>query len=59
MNIEPESYPEIATDTEKMVNHVAEKIEPGSIILMHVMYESRNESLNSVEGIITSLKEQG
>ncbi|MCL7749373.1 polysaccharide deacetylase family protein [Halalkalibacter alkaliphilus] len=59
MNIEPDSYPEIAVDSDKIVNHVVENIKPGSIILLHVMYESRRESLNSVEGIITSLKEEG
>ncbi|WP_078427351.1 polysaccharide deacetylase family protein [Alkalihalobacterium alkalinitrilicum] len=59
MNIEPDSYPEIAADANEIVNHVVENIRPGSIILLHVMYESRRESLNSVEGIITSLKEQG
>ncbi|MBU9723442.1 MULTISPECIES: polysaccharide deacetylase family protein [Bacillaceae] len=59
MNIEPESYPEIAGDATKIENHVVENIEPGSIILLHVMYESRRESLNSVEGIINSLKEEG
>ncbi|WP_088104177.1 polysaccharide deacetylase family protein [Halalkalibacter urbisdiaboli] len=58
-NLEPESYPKIATDSNEIVNHVVENIEPGSIILLHVMYESRIESLISVEGIITSLKEQG
>ncbi|ARK32561.1 polysaccharide deacetylase family protein [Halalkalibacter krulwichiae] len=59
MNIEPDSYPDIAADANKIVDHVVEKIKPGSIILLHVMYESRKESLHSVEGIITSLEEQG
>lgn len=59
MNIEPESYPEIASDSNKIVKHVVDNIEPGSIILLHVMYESRIESLNAVEGIVTSLIEQG
>lgn len=58
-NIEPETYPEVAADSEKITNHVTSNIEPGSIILLHVMYESRKESLESVEGIIESLKEQG
>lgn len=58
-NIEPETYPEVAADSSKITQHVLEKIEPGSIILLHVMYESRQESLNSVKEIITSLKEQG
>lgn len=59
MNIEPDSYPEIAAESNEIVKHVVENIRPGSIILLHLMYESRRESLNSVEGIITSLKEQG
>ncbi|MDQ0340503.1 chitin deacetylase [Caldalkalibacillus uzonensis] len=58
-NIEPESYPEIAMDADKIIDYVVENIEPGSIILLHVMYESRRESLNAVKGIITALKEQG
>ena len=58
-NIEPESYPDIASDSSKMVEHVVDNIVPGSIILLHVMYKSRTESLEAVEGIITSLKEQG
>lgn len=58
-NLEPDSYPEIATDSEKIVKHVNEKIKPGSIILLHVMYDSREESMKSVRGIIKDLKAQG
>lgn len=58
-NIEPETDPEIAKDSQKIVDHVLTNIEPGSIILLHVMYESRRESLASVRDIIVSLKEQG
>lgn len=58
-NIEPDSYPEIASDSNKIVEHVTENVEPGSIILLHVMYESRKESAESVEGIIKNLKEEG
>ena len=59
MNIEPDSHPDIASDVDKMADLVVEHIQLGSIILLHVMYESRKESLQSVEGIISSLKEQG
>jgi peptidoglycan-N-acetylglucosamine deacetylase len=58
-NMEPDSYPEIASDSEKIVEHVNEKIEPGSIILLHVMYDSREESMKSVKGIIKDLKKRG
>jgi peptidoglycan-N-acetylglucosamine deacetylase len=58
-SIEPETYPEVAADSTKIAEHVIDNIEPGSIILLHVMYESRRESLHSVKEMITSLKEQG
>lgn len=58
-NIEPDSYPEIASDSSKIVENVSKNIEPGSIILLHVMYNSRKESLDSVKGIVTDLKEKG
>ncbi|MBG9451012.1 polysaccharide deacetylase [Cytobacillus firmus] len=58
-NIEPESFPDIEGDADKITEYVAENIEPGSIILLHVMYESREEFLKSVKKIIASLKEQG
>ncbi|WP_282172499.1 polysaccharide deacetylase family protein [Cytobacillus firmus] len=58
-NIEPESFPDIEGDADKITEYVEENIEPGSIILLHVMYGSREESLKSVKKIIASLKEQG
>lgn len=58
-NIEPDSYPEIAADSSKIVEHVNEKIEPGCIILLHVMYDNRKESMESVKGIIADLKAKG
>jgi chitin deacetylase len=59
MDIEPDSYPEVAADSEKIINHVIERARPGSIILLHVMYKSREPSLQAVAGIIDRLKEQG
>jgi peptidoglycan-N-acetylglucosamine deacetylase len=58
-DIEPETYPEIASDSTKIIRHVSEKVQPGSIILLHVMYDSREESMKSVTGIIKELKEKG
>jgi chitin deacetylase len=58
-NIDPETDEDIGADSEKIVDHVRSKVENGSIILLHVMYESRKESLESVEGIIKELHEQG
>ena len=58
-NLEPDSYPDIAASSQNIVGHVVENITPGSIILLHVMYESRHESLNSVTGIVTELRAAG
>ncbi|MFG6494902.1 polysaccharide deacetylase family protein [Fictibacillus sp. UD] len=58
-DIEPETYPEIAADSEKIVKHVNDKVRPGSIILLHVMYDTRAESMKSVKGIIHALKAKG
>ncbi len=58
-DIEPDSYPEIASSSDKIVEHVVEAVRPGSIILLHIMYESRVESLNSLEGIVDELRKEG
>jgi peptidoglycan/xylan/chitin deacetylase (PgdA/CDA1 family) len=58
-DVEPESYREIAGDTERIVEYVLEEARPGSIILLHVMNESRAESLEAVPGIIQGLQSRG
>ena len=58
-DVEPDSYPEIAADSSKIVAHTLEKTRPGSIILLHVMYKSRGESLKAVNGVIAGLKGDG
>ena len=58
-DVEPDSYPEVAADSEKIVEHVLSKTRPGSIIILHVMYPNRAESLKAVTKIIEGLKAQG
>ncbi|MCI0524447.1 MAG: polysaccharide deacetylase family protein [Acidobacteria bacterium] len=58
-DVEPDSYPEVAAESNKIVAHTLEKTRPGSIILLHVMYEGRSESLKAVKGVITGLKSEG
>ena len=58
-DVEPESYPEIAADAEKIVQHVVERARPGSIILLHVMNASRSESVRAVPAIIQALRSKG
>jgi len=58
-DVEPESYPEIAADAEKIVQHVVGQARPGSIILLHVMNASRSESVRAVPAIIQALRNKG
>ncbi len=58
-NIEPETYPEIAASAEKITEHVISRTSPGSIILLHVMYKSREESRKAIPMIVSRLKEKG
>jgi chitin deacetylase len=59
MDVEPDSYPEIADDDARIVSHVLAETRPGSIILLHVMNESRVESMQAVPGIIKGLRSRG
>ncbi len=58
-NIEPDSYPAISGSAGAMVDHVIENVQPGSIILLHVMYESRVESVKAITEIVTQLRSLG
>jgi peptidoglycan-N-acetylglucosamine deacetylase len=58
-DVEPESFPQIDNDAEKITRYVLANAKPGSIILLHIMYPGRKESMKAVSGIIKGLKEQG
>lgn len=58
-DVEPDSFPEVGSDANKIVEYVLANAKPGSIILLHVMYPNRKESLKSVKGIIAGLKNRG
>lgn len=59
MDVEPESDPAIAGDTGRIVADVLENARPGSIILLHVMMESRAVSRAALPNIIQGLRERG
>jgi chitin deacetylase len=58
-DVEPNSYPEIDASSDKIVEHVLQKTQPGSIIILHVMYSNRKESMKAVPGIIEGLQAKG
>lgn len=55
-NIEPDSY---YTSASKKVDYVRENIKPGSIILLHPMYDHTGEELKAIEGILQTLSDEG
>jgi len=58
-DIEPDSHGEVSRSPEKIVEHVVERVRPGSIILLHPFYENRRPSLEAIPGIIEELKRKG
>ena len=58
-DVEPESYPEIAAGAETMTAHVLDRVRPGSIILLHVMYPARAETMRAVPAILAGLQAKG
>jgi peptidoglycan-N-acetylglucosamine deacetylase len=58
-DVAPDSNPEIARDATKIIAITRSQVRPGSIILLHVMYPGRKESLKAVGGIIESLRREG
>ena len=55
-NIEPDSYYTNASDK---VNYVTENIKPGSIILMHPMYDDTGNEIQAIEGVLQALSNEG
>lgn len=55
-NLEPDTYFAMADDK---VKYVKENVEPGSIILMHPMYDQSGRELQAVEGVLQALSEAG
>ncbi|MDN3020224.1 polysaccharide deacetylase family protein [Paenibacillus sp. BSR1-1] len=55
-NLEPDTYYTTASDK---VKYVADHIKPGSIILMHPMYDRTGNELEAIEGILKTLSDEG
>lgn len=57
-DLEPESDAKLAKDARAMALHVIDNAKPGSIILLHVMYRSRETSRAALPLIIEGLQQQ-
>lgn len=58
-DVEPESDPAIANDPDAIVADVLERARPGSIVLLHLMYASREASREALPRIIEGLRAKG
>ncbi len=58
-DVAPENFPKIAKDPFALADHTVKHTKPGSIILLHVMYDSRSATMQAVPDIIRRLKAQG
>lgn len=55
-NIEPDTF---FTTPEEKIDYVLEEIHPGSIILLHPMYNQSGDELQVIEEILKALTEEG
>lgn len=55
-NIEPDTF---FTTPEEKIDYVLEEIHPGSIILLHPMYDQSGDELQVIEEILKALTEEG
>ncbi|MEN0036562.1 MAG: polysaccharide deacetylase family protein [Cellvibrio sp.] len=58
-DVEPEKDDAIANDSQAMAQYALDQVKPGSIILLHVMFDSRQASMDAVPLIIRGLKAKG
>jgi peptidoglycan/xylan/chitin deacetylase (PgdA/CDA1 family) len=58
-DVEPESYPEVDGEAKRIAEHVLERVRPGSIILLHPWYRSREASRRAVPAIVEGLRARG
>lgn len=55
-NLEPDTY---YTSVSDKVDYVEKNVKPGSIILMHPMYDDTGKELKGIEGILATLSKEG
>lgn len=58
-NLEPNSYPEVNSSSDKIAEYVIDNVQPGSIILLHPMYDNNEATLGAIKGIIDGLRNKG
>jgi peptidoglycan-N-acetylglucosamine deacetylase len=59
VDIEPDSYEDVAATSAGIVAHVLGRVRPGSMILLHPWYTSRKTSLEAIPSLVDSLQARG
>jgi peptidoglycan-N-acetylglucosamine deacetylase len=58
-DVEPESDPDIDADAARIAAHVLDTVRPGSIVLLHPWYRSRNRTREALPRILEGLRARG
>jgi peptidoglycan/xylan/chitin deacetylase (PgdA/CDA1 family) len=58
-DVEPDSYPAIASDPARIAAYVVDHVKPGSIVILHAMYKSRETTRQALPAIIDGLRAKG
>lgn len=58
-DVEPETYLDKNASASEISEYVVQNTKPGAIILLHVMFKSRGNSLAAVPSIVQQLKDKG
>lgn len=58
-DLEPDSYPEVASSPRRIADYVRDRVRPGSIVLLHVWWSSGESSRAAIPMIVDSLREDG
>lgn len=58
-DLEPDSLSSLADDADALADYVVENVRPGSIVLLHVMYEAREPSRRALPEILQRLRADG
>lgn len=58
-DIAPDDHPEVAGSADSIVQYTLDHVRPGSIIILHPVYDHRKPSLDALEPMIKALRDQG
>jgi len=58
-DVAPENFPQLTQDPALLADYTIAQTKAGSIILLHVMYDSRESTMQAVPAIIQGLKARG